>query len=209
MRHRFFLGFLGLLLLLASVGTPGVARAAEVRIAITPGYGPPGTQFSIAVTGLTPEGAYSVGVYRIADGALVGELGTVADPSGTFVVTYDSTGDEPGRYGATTISRTRGNQVISGEFTVTGASGATERYFPETGLVVSGRFLTYWETNGGLPINGYPISDVREERLEDGKTYRVQYFERVRMEYHPENAPPHDVLLGQFGRRILAEQGRR
>jgi hypothetical protein len=34
----------------------------------------------------------------------------------------------------------------------------------------------------------------------------VQYFERARFEYHPENADPQDqVLLGQFGRRILTE----
>jgi hypothetical protein len=33
----------------------------------------------------------------------------------------------------------------------------------------------------------------------------VQYFERARFEHHPENAPPYDVLLGQFGRSILAE----
>jgi hypothetical protein len=31
----------------------------------------------------------------------------------------------------------------------------------------------------------------------------VQYFERVRLEYHPENAAPqYQVLLGQFGRRV-------
>ena len=39
--------------------------------------------------------------------------------------------------------------------------------------------------------------------MEDGNTYTVQYFERARFEAHPENAAPHDVLLGQFGRRIL------
>ena len=54
---------------------------------------------------------------------------------------------------------------------------------------------------------GYPISDPFVERLEDGKEYEVQYFERARFGYHPENAPPDDMLLGQFGRRILA--GRR
>jgi hypothetical protein len=31
----------------------------------------------------------------------------------------------------------------------------------------------------------------------------VQYFERARFELHPDNAPPYDVLLGQFGRRIV------
>ncbi len=31
----------------------------------------------------------------------------------------------------------------------------------------------------------------------------MQYFERVRLEYHPENLAPYDVLLGQFGRRLI------
>ena len=53
---------------------------------------------------------------------------------------------------------------------------------------------------------GYPIGDPFVERLEDGKEYEVQYFERARFEYHPENAPPDDMLLGQFGRRIPAER---
>ena len=33
------------------------------------------------------------------------------------------------------------------------------------------------------------------QRLEDNQLYVVQYFERVRMEYHPENSHPYDVLL--------------
>ncbi|MGN6812802.1 MAG: hypothetical protein ACTHMP_18215, partial [Thermomicrobiales bacterium] len=41
-------------------------------------------------------------------------------------------------------------------------------------------------------------------RTEDGNTYVVQYFERARFEHHPENQPPYNILLGQFGRRILA-----
>jgi hypothetical protein len=76
------------------------------------------------------------------------------------------------------------------------------RIFPETGKCVNEPFLSYWNAHGQLPINGYPISDEFTETLEDGKPYKVQYFERVRMEHHPENAPPYDVLLGQFGRRI-------
>ncbi len=74
--------------------------------------------------------------------------------------------------------------------------------FTQTGQCLRGRFLQYWREHGGLAINGYPISDERVEKLEDGKEYTVQYFERVRLEYHPENAAPNDVLLGQFGRRI-------
>jgi len=76
--------------------------------------------------------------------------------------------------------------------------------FAETDKCLRGRFLNYWEGHGGLAINGFPLSDEFEQVLENGRTYRVQYFERVRMEYHPENAGTvHEVLLGQFGRHIL------
>lgn len=78
----------------------------------------------------------------------------------------------------------------------------TERFFPETGFTVRGHFLQYWEANGGLALNGYPLIAERRERLEDGNEYTVQYFERVRLELHPENMPPNDVLLGQFGRYL-------
>jgi hypothetical protein len=77
------------------------------------------------------------------------------------------------------------------------------RTFPETGFTVSGRFLAYWIANGGLPLYGYPLTNERRETLADGKEYTVQYFERARFEYHPENTDPqYQVLLGQFGRLI-------
>ena len=79
------------------------------------------------------------------------------------------------------------------------------RFFADTGHNVSGGFLTYWETNGGLPQFGLPLTEVFTETLGDGKSYQVQYFERARFEYHPENTDPqYQVLLGQFGRQILA-----
>jgi hypothetical protein len=81
-------------------------------------------------------------------------------------------------------------------------------FFQETGHNLSGRFREYWEANGGLAQFGYPLSEVFQEQLEDGQTYQVQYFERARFELHPRNQAPYDVLLGQFGRRILAESGR-
>jgi hypothetical protein len=80
------------------------------------------------------------------------------------------------------------------------------RFFPETGHNLGGGFLVYWTANGGLPQFGYPITEEFAETLEDGKSYTVQYFERARFEWHPENRPPYDVLLGQFGRRILGNR---
>jgi hypothetical protein len=79
-------------------------------------------------------------------------------------------------------------------------AAAEEACFSETDQCVAEPFLSYWRTRGGLAIHGYPISAPFRERLGDGKDYVVQYFERSRFEYHPENAPPYDVLLGQFGR---------
>jgi plastocyanin len=72
--------------------------------------------------------------------------------------------------------------------------------FKETGKRLGGRFLQYWQQNGGLAQQGYPISDEFTEKSDlDGKTYRVQYFERAVFELHPENKPPYDVLLSQLG----------
>ena len=72
--------------------------------------------------------------------------------------------------------------------------------FEATGKRLGGSFLEYWQKNGGLPQFGYPISDEFLERNDlDGREYTVQYFERAVFEHHPENAPPHNVLLSQLG----------
>ena len=78
--------------------------------------------------------------------------------------------------------------------------GGGSTRFPQTGRLVTGIFNDYWQKNGGLAQQGFPISDLMQERSDlDGKTYRVQYFERAVFEYHPENALPYNVLLSQLG----------
>ncbi len=68
-------------------------------------------------------------------------------------------------------------------------------FFPETGHAISGRFLTFWQNDGGLAVFGYPLTD---EMSENGFT--VQYFERQRFEYHPElEGTPYVVELGLTG----------
>ncbi len=81
------------------------------------------------------------------------------------------------------------------------------RAFPETGHQVCGRLLEYWEQNGGLPVFGYPITPQTAQQIESG-TFQVQLFERNRLELHPENARPYDVLLGRLGADSLVSQGR-
>jgi hypothetical protein len=73
-------------------------------------------------------------------------------------------------------------------------------FFPETRHNVCDRFLDYWQRNGGLTQQGYPVTEVIRERSEtDGRTYEMQYFERAVFELHPENQPPFDVLLSLVG----------
>ncbi|HKP52610.1 MAG TPA: neutral zinc metallopeptidase [Chloroflexia bacterium] len=73
--------------------------------------------------------------------------------------------------------------------------------FKETGKRLGGKFLQYWNTHGGLPQQGFPISDEFQEKSPtDGKTYTVQYFERAVFEYHPEQKDPnYQVLLSLLG----------
>ncbi len=80
------------------------------------------------------------------------------------------------------------------------------RYFPETGFVVQGAFLRYWERNGGLARFGLPVSpEFREVNPSDGKEYTVQYFERARFEYRP--GVPGEVQLGLLGAQALQTLG--
>jgi peptidoglycan/xylan/chitin deacetylase (PgdA/CDA1 family) len=81
-------------------------------------------------------------------------------------------------------------------------------FYPETGHRLCFGFRSYWQANGGLAIFGYPISEEFRERNPDtGQTYTVQYFERARFEYHPENAgTPYTVLLGRLGAQTLGMQ---
>jgi hypothetical protein len=86
--------------------------------------------------------------------------------------------------------------------------GNGSKTFPETGKTVTGLFLDYWNTHGGLEQEGYPITEAYNEVNDaDGQTYITQYFERARFEYHPEqNDPNAKVLLGLVGREIYGSK---
>jgi hypothetical protein len=81
------------------------------------------------------------------------------------------------------------------------ASGPTSLYFPETQHNMAAPFMDYWRATGGLAVYGLPRSEAFQEKSStDGKTYLVQYFERNRLEYHPENArTKFEMLLGLLG----------
>lgn len=81
-----------------------------------------------------------------------------------------------------------------------------DTFFPQTGHSLKEPFLSYWQGNGGLPLFGYPISEAFDEKSQtDGRTYKVQYFERNRLEYHPDAQNKLDqVQLGLLGKEFYA-----
>jgi lipoprotein-anchoring transpeptidase ErfK/SrfK len=82
------------------------------------------------------------------------------------------------------------------------------RYFPVTGHTIIGSFRFYWENRGGVEVFGYPITEQFDE---NGRL--VQYFERARFEYAPENNPygsavsTLDVQLSDLGRQVATARG--
>jgi hypothetical protein len=74
-----------------------------------------------------------------------------------------------------------------------------QQVFHRTGHTVSFAFLDFFRGHGGLRTFGYPISEML---LEDG--YTVQYFERARMEWHPEVLRGPQIRLSKVGETYLA-----
>ncbi len=69
-----------------------------------------------------------------------------------------------------------------------------DRLFKETGLTVQNEFLHFFDIYGGIESLGQPISG----EMADGG-WRVQYFEKGRLEFHPENEPEYRVTVGWLG----------
>ncbi len=103
--------------------------------------------------------------------------------------------------------------LLGSSFALSPAHAANQRLcFPEVAPIITacidGRFAEYWQTNGGLAVFGYPITEAREEVNRDtGQSYLTQYFERQRFELHTENKAPYDVLMGRLGDDQLRQQG--
>ncbi len=81
-------------------------------------------------------------------------------------------------------------------------SDRQKRYYPQSGHVVSYAFLNFFDKHGGVSIFGYPIS---EYKIENGRI--VQYFQRARMEWHPEKPARYKVQLGLLGNDYAHQVG--
>jgi hypothetical protein len=84
-----------------------------------------------------------------------------------------------------------------------------QRCFTVPGITscIGGRVSEYWSQHGGVAVFGYPVSASTMTTTPDG-TVQTQVFERARLELHPEQAPPYDVLLGRLGAERLTQTGR-
>jgi len=74
-------------------------------------------------------------------------------------------------------------------------------YFAQTGHSVSGDFAEFFTKYGGTDSFGLPIT----EPFETGG-WTVQYFERGRLERHPENEPAYRVTAGWLGDLLQRRQ---
>jgi hypothetical protein len=72
------------------------------------------------------------------------------------------------------------------------------RSFAETRQSVCYAFLNFFDANGGISQFGYPISGFEEH---DGRY--VQYFQKARFEWHPENPPGKWVTVSNLGLRYF------
>lgn len=78
-------------------------------------------------------------------------------------------------------------------------------FFPQSGHTIRAPFLHFWQQHGGVATFGYPISEpFDEQNTSDGLVRTVQYFERARLELHPQQAAEHQVQISDLGRRYLA-----
>jgi len=74
------------------------------------------------------------------------------------------------------------------------------RVFPESGLKypVCFAFLDFFESHGGVSQFGYPISN-----FEQREGMIVQYFQRARLEWHPELPTGNRILLTDLGKELF------
>lgn len=75
-------------------------------------------------------------------------------------------------------------------------------YFQETGHTLCYNFREHWLKHGGLDSFGYPIT---EYMIENGMI--VQYFQRAKMEWHPQKPEGERVQLAPLGRSFFEFAG--
>ena len=68
------------------------------------------------------------------------------------------------------------------------------QYFSQSSHQICYAFLEFFNTYGGISQFGYPVSEVE---IRDGR--KVQYFQKARFEWYPENSHGDRVVLSNIG----------
>lgn len=87
-------------------------------------------------------------------------------------------------------------------FSIPPADHPQRRYYSPTGHTLSYGFLSYFDAHGGLDVFGYPIAELA---MENGIV--VQYLQRAKMEWHPENALGQQIMLSNLGDEYIVRAG--
>ena len=113
------------------------------------------------------------------------------------------------RLGAGLIENDPHTRTVAAPCPPSGDGRGTCVFYAQTQHSLRGAFLNFHYAYGEVPVYGYPLTEEFAERnAANGKSYTVQYFERNRFEYHPENTDPrYQVLLGRLGAEFLATLG--
>ena len=80
-------------------------------------------------------------------------------------------------------------------------------YFTETAHYLRGDFLAYYKANPrSADLFGLPITEEFPQQFPSSGIYKVQYFERARLEWHPELPEGSRVQLGAVAREALGSR---
>lgn len=77
--------------------------------------------------------------------------------------------------------------------------------FAEVPHDLRGGIRQRWEAGGGVPVFGFPLTPVMREQR-GGGTYATQWFERARIELHPQNPPPMMSCSACLGLRLWSDR---
>ncbi len=88
--------------------------------------------------------------------------------------------------------------VVAQPTVVTPPGSGQSFTFQQTGHTVSGIWLDFLKSHGDVDNLGYPRTEVIRDSINAGQT--VQYFQRVVLEYHPEQ-----TLAYQIQRRLIGD----
>jgi hypothetical protein len=86
----------------------------------------------------------------------------------------------------------------------TATHAATQRCFAETTYCIDSTFAPFWQKQGGLAVFGYPIAPASTQIIE-GIPVFTQYFERARLEVHPDRAGNPQITLGRIGAELRGQ----